>query len=241
MFAREHVDPKRVGLHEGKVDSVKAIHRPMQRRLFVIADHYIAAQPRPFRGKRRVRRRQCSPRWHAQTMGLVILSRGPPMRSSIFASSPTGHNVAALWAAVLNHNNQLADRSIGMALRPERAMTRSERRHLAMLRRLDELIAGSSRPMSLADICRALKTSERTLRACCRKYLRTSPMRYHWLCRMHLARHALVLATPATTTVTEIATEYGFSELGRFAVSYRALFGESPSSSLRRPPERGAK
>lgn len=34
--------------------------------------------------------------------------------------------------------------------------------------------------------------------------------------------------------VTEIALEYGFSHLGRFSSEYRALFGESPSETLRR-------
>jgi AraC-like DNA-binding protein len=54
---------------------------------------------------------------------------------------------------------------------------------------------------------------------------------------MHLARRALRIADREATTVTEIATNYGFWELGRFSVAYRALFGESPSASLRRPSD----
>jgi len=61
------------------------------------------------------------------------------------------------------------------------------------------------------------------------------PKRYLLLRRMHLARRALLMADPATATVTEIITNFGFWELGRFSVAYRSLFGESPSASLSRP------
>jgi AraC family ethanolamine operon transcriptional activator len=33
--------------------------------------------------------------------------------------------------------------------------------------------------------------------------------------------------------VTDIPTEFGFWELGRFAVNFRQIFGESPSATLR--------
>jgi AraC-like DNA-binding protein len=59
------------------------------------------------------------------------------------------------------------------------------------------------------------------------------PIRYLTFRRMHLARRALLTAD-SSTTVTRIATDHGFWELGRFAVAYHTLFGETPSDSLRR-------
>jgi transcriptional regulator GlxA family with amidase domain len=111
------------------------------------------------------------------------------------------------------------------------------RHHSAIIGRFEELLAASNdRPMHLPEICAAVGASERTLRACCEEHLGMGPIRYLWLRRMHLARRALMLGDPAKTTVTQTATEYGFWELGRFAVSYRQLFGEPPSATLQRPP-----
>ena len=64
-----------------------------------------------------------------------------------------------------------------------------------------------------------------------------APIRFLSLRRMHLVNRALRRADPLTTTVTRIATDQGFWELGRFSVAYRTVFGESPSESLRRPSE----
>ena len=111
-------------------------------------------------------------------------------------------------------------------------------RHAAIMRRLEEVLeANPDRTLYAAELCAATRTSDRTLRVCCQEHLGMSPMRYLWLRRMHLACRALRMADPAATTVTEVATNYGFWELGRFSVAYRSLFGESPSAALRRPPE----
>ena len=108
--------------------------------------------------------------------------------------------------------------------------------HTAVIARFEELLAVNyDQPLHLAEICAAIGASERTLRTICIENLGMGPIRYLWLRRMHLARRALIRATPHTTTVTEVATASGFWELGRFAVEYRALFGEAPSASLSRP------
>jgi AraC-like DNA-binding protein len=107
------------------------------------------------------------------------------------------------------------------------------RHHSMIVRRFEEFLAENcDRPLHLAEICAAIGASERILRICCEEHLGMGPIRYLWLRRMHLARRALIRADPAKTTVTEVATHFGFWELGRFATSYRALFGESPSACL---------
>jgi AraC-like DNA-binding protein len=112
-----------------------------------------------------------------------------------------------------------------------------ERRHAATLTRLEDLLAANhDRPLYLAEICASIGVSERTLRMCCQEQLGMGPIQYLWLRRMNLAHRALASATLLATTVTEIATSYGFWELGRFAVAYRTLFGESPSETLALPP-----
>ena len=109
--------------------------------------------------------------------------------------------------------------------------------HSRVIARFEEFLAANyNRPLYLSEICTAIGASVRTLQGCCHDVLGMAPMRYLWLRRMHLAHRALLLADPtATTTVTEIATMFGFWELGRFSVAYRALFGETPSTTMRRP------
>jgi len=85
-----------------------------------------------------------------------------------------------------------------------------------------------------SEISASIGVSERTLRDCCSEFLGTSPARYIRLRRLNMARAELRRADPAAASVAEIARRYQFSELGRFAVSYRRAFGEMPSDTLRR-------
>ncbi|MGB8742142.1 MAG: helix-turn-helix domain-containing protein [Candidatus Acidiferrum sp.] len=114
-------------------------------------------------------------------------------------------------------------------------MTGGALRHTTIIARFEELLAANyDRPLHIPEICAAIGASERTLRVSCLEHVGMGPVRYLWLRRMHLARRSFILADAATSTVTTIATANGFGELGRFAVEYRALFGEAPSATLRR-------
>lgn len=115
---------------------------------------------------------------------------------------------------------------------------RNSERHRRIITRFKDYLA--SRPVEavhLPEVCAAIAVSERTLRAYCQDTFGVGPAHYLWLRRMHLARRALSQADPASTTVTGVATDHGFWELGRFSVEYRALFGELPSATLKQPPQ----
>jgi AraC-like DNA-binding protein len=115
-------------------------------------------------------------------------------------------------------------------------MTAGGRRHDAILARFEEFLERRpDTPLYLTEICAGIAVSERTLRVACEEHLGMGPIRYLALRRMHLVRRALLGADASTATVTRLATDHGFWELGRFSVAYRKLFGESPSQSLRRP------
>jgi AraC-like DNA-binding protein len=116
-----------------------------------------------------------------------------------------------------------------------RENSRSNSMRMRTMRRFEQLLeARKDEPLYLPDICAEIGVTDRTLRLHCQGHIAMGPHRYLWLRRMNLARRALAEADPRMKTVTEIANDHGFAELGRFAVAYRKLFGEPPSTTLRR-------
>ncbi len=114
--------------------------------------------------------------------------------------------------------------------------TAGSRRHDTIIARFEEFLeANPGRPIYLTEICAAIGVAERTLRASCAEHLGMGPIRYLALRRMHLVRRALLRSDTSKATVTQIVTDHGFWELGRFSVAYHLLFGETPSYTLQRP------
>jgi AraC-like DNA-binding protein len=114
----------------------------------------------------------------------------------------------------------------------------AQRQHELIMRRFRRVVEENpGQPLYIPELCKAIGVSERTLRVCCQEQLGLGPKRYLLFRRLHLARRALRKGMPETTTVTEIATRYGFWHFGRFAGEYHSLFGEPPSSTLHRPAD----
>ena len=91
--------------------------------------------------------------------------------------------------------------------------------------------------LSLGAVARAAGVSVRTLQTAFRSELRTTATAYIRSRRLERARVDLTTADGRERTVTEVATRWGITHLGRFAAEYRARYGESPSQTLRRPPQ----
>jgi transcriptional regulator GlxA family with amidase domain len=85
----------------------------------------------------------------------------------------------------------------------------------------------------LSTLARVVGLSERGLRDVFYRVHGLSPTRWMLTARLQGARRALRSAPEGTATVTGIATDYGFNELGRFAATYKAAYGEAPSATLR--------
>jgi AraC family transcriptional regulator, ethanolamine operon transcriptional activator len=95
------------------------------------------------------------------------------------------------------------------------------------------LEANLDRPVHLMEICAVLGVPARTLNYYCHEHIGMGPTQYLRLRQLKMVRQALLQAD-AATSISKVAAQFGFSELGRFAGAYRAHFGELPSATLAR-------
>jgi AraC family transcriptional regulator, ethanolamine operon transcriptional activator len=89
-------------------------------------------------------------------------------------------------------------------------------------------------PITIADLCAALRVSRRTLQYGFHDALDMNPVRFLRAMRLNGARRELKRADPARDTVADIAARWGFWHLSHFATDYRTMFYELPSETLRR-------
>ena len=88
--------------------------------------------------------------------------------------------------------------------------------------------------LNLLELSQVAGVSLRQLQHAFKTYTGMSPTQWLRLRRLNSARRELLSRTPMQTTVAEVAMHWSFWHLGRFSSSYRALFNELPSDTLKR-------
>jgi AraC-like DNA-binding protein len=101
-----------------------------------------------------------------------------------------------------------------------------------LVRHAIELCEAARQPKSVSDLADACHVSKRVLELAFQEVLRTTPKRFLGQNRMNRVRKELLSSDSTATCVTEILGRWDVRELGRFAVEYKRLFGESPSAIL---------
>ena len=86
--------------------------------------------------------------------------------------------------------------------------------------------------LTIQSITEQFKISDKTLETSFKSLFGITPKRFIDLLKLNRAHEDLQLTDAQTTNVSDIATKWGFSNFGRFAKDYKALFGELPSETL---------
>lgn len=104
------------------------------------------------------------------------------------------------------------------------------RRHVRVA--IDFMNEHAADPITGPDVARAACVSIRALQAGFHEEVGTSPMAYLRNIRLDKA-YADLVSGPADTSVSEVASRWGFMHLGRFSEHYRRKFGVLPSETLK--------
>lgn len=82
------------------------------------------------------------------------------------------------------------------------------------------------------ELAETTGASEREVRRAFKRFSGQTPQRYSLTKRLNAAHRILIYSSNGEATVSAVATELGFGELGRFSQYYREVFQEKPSDTL---------
>lgn len=88
-------------------------------------------------------------------------------------------------------------------------------------------------PLRIGELCSSIGCSRRALQYAFQNVFGVNPVTYFRFLRLAAARRSLI-DPHRTTTVQNVAAQFGFVHLPRFAQEYMQMFGELPSQSLAR-------
>ena len=109
----------------------------------------------------------------------------------------------------------------------------------SVMKRIGEWAADSpEETLNLLELSQVAGVSLRQVQHAFKAYTGMTPTHWLRLRRLNSAHRELLSRTPMETTVAEVAMNWSFWHLGRFSSSYRALFKELPSETLKRAAQR---
>jgi len=178
-----------------------------------------------FRSRRSVLRRvTLLVRWLCTDPG-AINARDPQ------AIAVAEQDVLAAVAELLRTSSGTHNGSVG---RPRLDRDQLMARCLAVLRE------NEFHPIQVTDLCGAAQVSERTLRSVFVEYFGVGPGRFLRAHQLYEINRALRTVQNGVETVSAIASRFGVCDFSLFARNYRAMYGESPSETLRQARARRA-
>jgi AraC-like DNA-binding protein len=107
------------------------------------------------------------------------------------------------------------------------------RRPRTVKRTLDAMHAEPGRSFTAAELAGIAGVGIRVLQESFRQHVGVPPLTYLRRLRLEGVHAELSRAGPGQVSVSEVATRWGFSHLGRFAGAYRDRYGVTPSQTLR--------
>src|SRR5271157_365662 len=140
----------------------------------------------------------------------------------LIASTAAQHLAASMLHAFPNN-----------ALREPTATDRRDATPVLLRRAIAFIEDNAHTDVTVGDVAAAIYVTPRAVQYMFRRHLHTTPMAYLRRLRLHHAHLELLAADDASTTVTAVATRWGFAHTGRFAVAYRQTYGRTPHETLR--------
>ncbi len=100
---------------------------------------------------------------------------------------------------------------------------------MQLLNRIKKLsLTNNNQPLSLDEICTAVKMKSRTVQKYFHEIYGMGPTEYFRIRRLNGVRTDLM---NSTNLISDTAGKWGFTHFGRFSTQYKKLFNETPSST----------
>lgn len=133
--------------------------------------------------------------------------------------------------------NDVARALLNLYSTPQFPTTSAGRRTTRLAAVLDYMHSNARRPLTVADVADAVGVSVRSLQDTFQQVFHQSPMSYLREIRLDNIHAELQNQHGTSTTVMEVARNWGFNHMGRFSATYANRFAEYPSKTLHAQPE----